>query len=405
MLFMKNIFRVFLSVILLIATSIAVNGQSNTGLVQQAYKLNAITTAVPFLLIVPDARGGAMGDAGVATTPDAASTFFNAAKLPFIKQQFGFEATYTPWLNQLAKDINLSYLTGFYKLDENQTIAGSVRFFSLGQVNFTNDQGQDIGSYKPNEFAVDAFYARKFTDHFAMSVGLRYIYSNLTGGIYVAGAQTKAGQSVATDVDFFYSTEAQWFKIPVDVAFGAAFANIGAKISYTENYERAFLPQNLRLGPSFKFKLDDMNTMLFTVDLQKLLVPTPPIYLKDSTNQNVVDDNGNLIIEKGKDPNRSIVNAIFTSFYDAPDGFKEEFHEINYSVGLEYWYANQFALRTGFFYEHPTKGNRKFFTLGAGLKYNVFGLDFSYLIPIEQRNPLENTLRFSLIFYFEKAKK
>jgi hypothetical protein len=252
---------------------------------------------------------------------------------------------------------------------------------------------------------VDAFYARKFTDHFAMSVGLRYIYSNLTGGIYVAGAQTKAGQSVATDVDFFYSTETQWFKIPVDVAFGAAFTNIGAKISYTENYERAFLPQNLRLGPSFKFKLDDMNTMLFTVDLQKLLVPTPPIYLKDSTNQNVVDDNGNLIIEKGKDPNRSIVNAIFTSFYDAPDGFKEEFHEINCSVGLEYWYANQFALRTGFFYEHPTKGNRKFFTLGAGLKYNVFGLDFSYLIPIEQRNPLENTLRFSLIFYFEKAKK
>lgn len=379
--------------------------QSNSNLVQQAYKLNTITTAVPFLLIVPDARGGAMGDAGVASTPDAASTFFNAAKLPFIKQQFGFEATYTPWLSQLAKDINLSYLTGFYRLDEQQTVAGSVRFFSLGVVNFTNEQGQDIGSYKPNEFAVDAFYARKFTDHFSMAVGLRYIYSNLTGGIYVGGAQTKAGQSVATDVDFYYTTEAQWLKVPVEIGVGAAITNIGAKITYTENYERAFLPQNLRIGPGFKFKLDDVNTLLFTFDLHKLLVPTPPIYLKDSLNQNVLDDNGNLIIESGKDPDRSIVNAIFTSFYDAPDGFKEEFHEINYSVGLEYWYANQFALRGGFFYEHPTKGNRKFFTLGAGLKYNVFGLDFSYLIPIEQRNPLENTLRFSLLFYFEKAKK
>ncbi|MCX7697171.1 MAG: type IX secretion system outer membrane channel protein PorV [Bacteroidales bacterium] len=397
--------KYFPLLLILFVNVLMTNAQSNSNLVQQAYKLNTITTAVPFLLIVPDARGGAMGDAGVASTPDAASTFFNAAKLPFITQQLGFEATYTPWLNQLAKDINLSYLTGFYRLDDQQALAGSVRFFSLGVVNFTNEQGQDIGSYKPNEFAVDAFYARKFTDHFSMAVGLRYIYSNLTGGIYVGGAQTKAGQSVATDVDFYYTTETEWFKVPVEIGLGAAITNIGAKITYTENYERAFLPQNLRLGPGFKFKLDDVNILLFTLDLHKLLVPTPPIYLKDSLNQNVLDDNGNLIIEKGKDPDRSIVNAIFTSFYDAPDGFKEEFHEINYSVGLEYWYANQFALRGGFFYEHPTKGNRKFFTLGAGLKYNVFGLDFSYLIPIEQRNPLENTLRFSLLFYFEKAKK
>ena len=279
-------------------------------------------------------------------------------------------------------------------------ISVSLLYFSLGEITFTNDIGVEQGNFRPNEFAVDAAYSRKFTDHLSMAVTGRYIYSNLTQGQYVQGQETHAGQSVATDVSLYYQNT---FKMAnrraATWALGMNISNIGAKISYTSSTEKEFIPTNLRLGPSITFYLDDYNRLSFMFDLNKLLVPSPPIYkLNDSTGLPERDLSGKLIIEKGKDPNVGIVKGMLQSFGDAPDGVSEEMKEINYSVGVEYWYDKQFAVRGGYFHENKLKGNRKFFTLGAGLKYNVFGLDFAYLIPVEQRNPLENTIRFSLLF-------
>lgn len=379
------------------------NAQSYNELLGQ--ELNTITTAVPFLMIAPDARAGSMGDAGVATSPDANSMHWNPAKYAFIDQDFGFSVSYSPWLRKLVNDISLGYLTGYKRIDKNQTIAGSLRYFSLGEINFTDQYGADKGTFSPTEFAVDVAYARKFGDNISGAVSMRYIYSNLTGGIYVGGAESKAGQSFATDISAYYHKNIEINNKPAVMAFGANISNIGAKITYTDIQVRNFIPINMRLGGSLTFDIDEFNKICFTADINKLLVPTPPVYAKDSANQPVVDPvTGDYVIEYGKDPNRSLVSGIFGSFSDAPGGFKEELREFTYSLGMEYWYDKQFAIRGGFFHEHPTKGNRKYFTLGVGLRYNVFGLDFSYLIPMEQRNPLENTLRFTLVFNFGDGK-
>ncbi|HPF00147.1 MAG TPA: type IX secretion system outer membrane channel protein PorV [Bacteroidales bacterium] len=378
--------------------------QSSQDLTEQAYGINTITTAVPFLLIAPDARGGAMGDAGAGTSPDVYSMHYNPAKYAFIDKNVGFSVSYSPWLSQLVNDISLGYLTGYKKIDDDQVLAGSLRYFSLGNIVFTDNVGTEIGQFSPNEFAVDVAYSRKFSDYIGGAIALRYIYSNLTGGIYVNGAQSKPGQSIATDIAVYYEKEIDMGKTPAVFSFGADISNIGAKITYTENQNRSFIPINMRLGPSLTMDLDDYNQLMFTFDFNKLLVPTPPIYAEDSAGQPIKDDNGDYVIADGKDPKRSIVSGMFGSFSDAPGGFKEEVQELSFSLGTEYWYDQQFALRAGFFYEHPNKGNRKYITLGAGLRYNVFGLDFSYLIPLEQRNPLENTLRFTLVFNFDKVK-
>jgi hypothetical protein len=367
-------------------------------------KINTITTAVPFLMIAPDARGGGMGDAGVSSSSDANSMHWNPAKFAFIEKDFGAAVSYSPWLRGLVNDINLAYLGLYKRINERQVLAASLLYFSLGNINFTGETGEPMGSYKPNEFSVDACYAYKFTDNFSGGVAFRYIYSNLTGGIYVGGAQSKAGQSVAADVSIMYNKPLEIKKLPANVGFGLNISNIGAKISYTENLEKDFIPINLRLGPSFMMYFDKNNSLAFMVDLNKLLVPTTPVYKTDSLGRYLRDANNNLIIDKGKDPNPGIVTGMIQSFYDAPGGFNEEMKEINVSVGLEYWYAKQFSVRAGYFYESPTKGNRKYVTLGAGLRYSVFGLDFAYLVPIEQRNPLENTLRFTLLFDFDKVK-
>ncbi|MDX9931223.1 MAG: type IX secretion system outer membrane channel protein PorV [Bacteroidales bacterium] len=377
--------------------------QSSQDLTEQAYGINTITTAVPFLLIAPDARGGAMGDAGAGTSPDVYSMHYNPAKYAFIDKNVGFSVSYSPWLSQLVNDISLGYLTGYKKLDDDQVIAGSLRYFSLGNIVFTDNVGTEIGQFSPNEFAVDVAYSRKFSDYIGGAMALRYIYSNLTGGIYVNGAQSKPGQSVAADIAFYYEKDIDMGKTPAVLSFGADISNIGVKITYTENQDRSFIPINMRLGPSLTMDLDDYNQLMFTFDFNKLLVPTPPIYAEDSAGQPIKDDNGDYVIADGKDPKRSIVSGMFGSFSDAPGGFKEEMQELSFCLGTEYWYDQQFALRAGFFYEHPNKGNRKYITLGAGLRYNVFGLDFSYLIPLEQRNPLENTLRFTLVFNFDKV--
>lgn len=359
--------------------------------------LNTITTAVPFLLIAPDSKAGGMGDAGVASSPDPNSMHWNPAKYAFInpKKQTGFSASYTPWLRALVPDINLAYLSGYYKLKKSGTVAASLRYFSLGDITFTDIVGNTIGQFRPNEFAFDVGYATKLSDHFSGGGAIRYIHSNLTGNINVEGSATHPGNSVAADISGYYEGEEKELGGKKSIwRFGANISNIGAKISYSDRGERDFIPINLRLGSSLHMELDDYNKISFVLDFNKLLVPTPPKYSNDSSNQ----------IIAGKDPNRPLVSGMFGSFTDAPGGAREELSEINIGGGIEYWYANQFALRGGYFNEASTKGGRKFITLGLGVKYNVFGLDFAYLIPTEQRHPLQNTLRFTLLFDFDAFK-
>ena len=272
-------------------------------------------------------------------------------------------------------------------------------------ITFTNDIGQVIGNFKPNEFSIDATYSRKFSEEISGAIALRYIYSNLTGGIFVGGAESRAGQSGAADVSAYYRKPLEIKSQKAVFAFGINISNIGAKMSYTENIETDFIPINLRIGPSFTIDLDKYNQISFLFDANKLLVPTPPIWKLDTNGLPVYGPDGKRVILLGRDPNVGIVSGMFGSFSDAPGGYKEELKEITLSTGVEYWYDKQFAIRAGYFYEAATKGNRKYFTLGAGLKYNVFGLDFAYLIPTQQRNPLENTLRFSLTFDFAALKE
>ncbi len=359
---------------------------------------NAITTAVPFLTIAPDARAGAMGDAGVATSPDANSMAYNPAKYAFIDSKIGFSAAYSPWLRGLVNDINLAYVAGYLRLDDKQTVAMSLRYFSLGDITFTDNSGQVVGIFRPNEFAVDGTYSRKFSNTWSGAVAARFIFSDLTQGQNVQGVETKAGTSIAADIAAYHQRELNWRSVDeAEFAFGIAIQNIGRKISYSDaTTEKDFIPTNLKFGPRLTIDLDDYNTLSFTIDVNKLLVPTQPIYWQDS-----VDVNGEAVIKKGMDPDVSVVSGMVQSWYDAPDGFKEEMSEFYFSVGAEYWYSKVFAVRTGFFYEDQYKGKRQYFTLGAGLRYNVFGLDFSYLIPLTQQNPLENTLRFTLIFDFD----
>ena len=369
--------------------------------------LNTITTAVPFLMIAPDARSGAMGDAGVSSTPDANSMHWNPAKYAFIDNDMGFSLSYSPWLRALVNDIFLGYL-GFYKrIDDRQTVAATLLYFSLGDITFTDNFGGILGTYRPNEFAIDGTYSRKLSNHLSGAVAARFIYSNLTLGQYVQNLATHPGTSIAADVSVYWQKNISIAKMDGIFAWGVNISNIGAKISYTDDPVKDFIPTNLRLGPSLTMDIDDFNTISFMVDVNKLLVPTPPIYaINDSTGQQIVDPaTDKPIILKGKDPNVSVVTGMTQSFYDAPGGFSEEMREFSFAIGAEYWYDKQFAIRAGFFYEDKTKGNRKFFTAGAGLKYNVFGLDFSYLVPLDQHNPLENTLRFTLLFDFDAFKK
>jgi hypothetical protein len=368
-------------------------------------QLNTITTAVPFLMIAPDARSGALGDAGVASTPDANSMHWNPAKYAFIDKQMGFSLSFSPWLRKLVNDIYLGYLTGYYKIDDMQTVAFGLRYFSLGEILFTDEIGNPLNYYSPYEFSLDGTYARKFSEKWSGGVAARFIYSNLTQGQYVGGAESSAGVSVAADVSVYYQNEIEMGTLDGLFAWGLNISNIGTKISYNEtNIKKDFIPTNFRIGPSLSLDIDDYNSMTFMLDFNKLLVPTPPIYERDSFGQFVTTPDGEKVILKGRDPEVSVVQGMIQSWYDAPGGFSEEMREWSFGGGVEYWYNKLFAIRGGFFYEDKTKGNRKFFTLGAGLRYNVFSIDFSYLIPLEQQNPLENTLRFTLLFDFDAFK-
>jgi len=404
--------RFFSFLILLTGVLEYVYSQNGKQVISTGQQLNAIQVTVPFLTIAPDSRAGALGDAGVSTSPDINSQHWNPAKYPFIKGDGGVSVSYTPWLRKLIGDINLAYLAAYKKLGDRQVISGSLRYFSLGMIVFTNVYGQSQGQFNPNEFAVDMGYSRLLTDHLSGAIAFRFLRSDLTGGNYVGGAESKAGMAFAGDLAFYYLNDIVLANKNSQVAFGVNISNMGNKISYTENQDKAFIPINLRLGGSLTTWLDDYNSLTFIAEINKLLVPTPPIYAVDSiTGAPLLDNDGNQIIEEGKDPDVSVPFGMIRSFWDAPgvllqDGtrsiFREEINEITYSLGLEYWYREQFAIRTGYFHEHATKGNRKFFTAGIGIKLNVFSLDFSYLIPVKQNNPLANTLRFTLAFEFNK---
>lgn len=361
-----------------------------------------ITTAVPFLMITPEARAGALGDAGVATPNDPYAMHWNISKIVFNEKNGSVGLSYTPWLRSLVPDISLAYLTGYGKINKNSAIAGSIRYFSMGQIQFTDQFGNGLGTYTPNEFAIDLGYASKLSDHFSLGIAFRYIRSDLAGAFNQSQSPVQAGNAYAGDITAYYTNKTklklEGKKYTLNYGIGAAITNIGSKISYTSLQYENFIPINMRVGTYTQLDIDKYNSLSFVLDFNKLLVPTNPIYARDSSGVVIFDANGDPIIQEGMDPNVPVIQGMIQSFYDAPGGFKEELQEINISTGLEYWYDKQFALRTGFFYESPNKGNRKFMTFGAGFRFNVFGLDLSYLVPIEQRNPLERTIRFSLIF-------
>lgn len=373
---------------------------------------NVVTTAVPFLLITPDSRSGALGDAGVALSPDANSIHWNPAKLAFIESDLGVSLSYVPWLKALVPDINLSYLSYYMRIDEISTFGASLRYFSLGDIAFTNDQGEHIGDFRPNELALDGAYARKLSKSFSLGLALRLIYSNLAGNLALSsGAETKPGWAFAGDISGFWKVK------PLEVAgrdlfinVGGNISNVGSKITYTDKIDRDFIPINLRLGTALKYEIDEYNDITLVFDLNKLLVPSLPVYQTDSSGRPVTNPDQTLLIYSGENPDVPVIQGILQSFYDAPGGSKEEIREINPSVGLEYWYKQQFAFRAGYFYEHKTKGNRQFFSVGIGLKYNILNLDVSYLIPsntgtASQTSPLDKTLRFTLQFDFGQMKE
>ena len=347
-----------------------------------------ISTGVPLLIIAPDARSGAMGDVGVASTPDANSLHWNAAKLAFMQNQTGVSFTYSPWLRELVSDIELLYLGGYYKVNERSTLGASLTYFSLGAIDFFDQEGMATGTYKPNEFAMDLAYTMKLNENFSISLTGRYIRSDLTQGQNVGTTQTHAANAGAADLGLYYQKAIKAVR-PSEYALGLQISNLGSKISYSDNMDSEFLPANLRLGGRYTTNLDQFNQISVMMDFNKLLVPTPPVY-NDSTGA----------IFAGMDPNVGVFQGAIQSFYDAPNGFKEEIQEISLSIGAEYWYNKVLALRAGYFYEAKNKGARQYLTLGAGIKYNVMGLDISYLIATSalNNNPLKNTLRVGLNF-------
>lgn len=372
--------------LLSLTTGFFANGQITTN-------NNVVTTAVPFLRISPDARSGGMGDIGVATSPDANSSFWNGAKLAFIESKAGGSLTYTPWLKDLGVgDVFLAALAGYFKPDEQSAISASLRYFNLGKIEFTDFSGNQLTQGKPTEVAVDLGYSRQISQRWSAGAALRYINSNLARGYPSGnGVVYKAGNTVAGDLSVFYNGVDD---IGKGFRAGLALTNLGGKISYTGNaLERDYIPANLGLGVSYTFAPNEDHKLMLGLDVNKLMVPTPPVGSGDPS-----VDSAALSVYR----NKSVVSSWFTSFGDS----NNELAEYQFSVGAEYNYADQFFVRAGYFYEDKNKGNRQYVTAGLGLKFNVFGINFSYLVPAGQgtnRNPLSNTIRFSLLFDFAGA--
>lgn len=368
---------------------------------------NTIITAVPFLRIIPDARFGAMGDAGIALAPDPNSMHFNSSNLAFGEKDFSLSATYTPWLRALGlNDVFLAYLSAYKHIDDRQTIGGALRYFSLGQIQYTDEQGNALQMVRPRELELSVAYARKMGKNFSTSLALKYIFSSLGSGAVNGDILTPA-HAFAADVSFTYRKPLKIAEKNAMLNFGLVFSNLGSKVSYTKSANRDYIPANLGFGTAFEYNFDDHNSLTIALDINKLMVPTP-------IPRTMEDDNGNFVPNPDYDTDgngipdykeKSVPVSVFSSFGDAAGGFGEEMRELMFSMGMEYWYNKQFAVRFGHYNEHSTKGNRKFFTVGLGIRYNIFNINFSYLIPAvaAQRNPLDNTLRFSLIFDFGQA--
>lgn len=362
----------------------------------QTNSINVVTTAVPFLRISPDARSGGMGDVGIATSPDANSSFWNQAKIPFALSKASIAVSYTPWLKGLGlSDVYLASVAGYYQLDETQAISSSLRYFSLGNIQFTDALGNDLSTYRPREFGFDVGYSRKLSDKLGLGIALRYINSSLASGTF-NGQSYKAGSAVAGDISLFHNGTGGDANAS-GLNWGITLHNLGSKISYTNDAtQKDYIPANLGLGIAYTKVFDETSKVNFGLDINKLLVPTPPTITGNTTSDSAA---------VAKYRNKGVVSSWVSSLGDAPGGGSEELKEIQVSLGAEYIYNNQFAFRAGYFYEAPTKGNRKYFTIGAGINYDMFGLNFSYLIPSGggvNRNPLANTVRFSLIFNLDK---
>ncbi len=378
-------------------------------------QLNTITTAVPFMSITPDSRAGAMGDAGTALSASSTSLYWNTSMLNFAKDKSAISISYTPWLRQLTNDIHLSYLSGYYKFNDRHAVGGALRYFNLGEITFTDESANVIRQDKPSEFELTAGYAFRLSPKMSVGINGKFVYSNLTGGLPVAGVLTKAGVAGATDISYTYSSdEAKIGQTKGTYNFVTTINNIGNKIAYSSVSTgfRDFLPMNIKIGNAFIADFDAYNKVTFSLDVQKLLVPTPPTYA-------IID--GDRVMIAGRENNVGVISGMLQSFYDAPgvvlkdpinsdylqndDGtyqikkgsrLLEELTEINLAAGIEWWYNDVFALRGGFFYENPNKGARQYFNMGAGFKYNKFGIDISYLAALKRNNPLANTLRFTL---------
>jgi hypothetical protein len=356
--------------------TVTVVGQDSTN--------HVITTAVPFLTITPDTRAAGMADAGVATSPDANSAYWNPGKLAFIDKAYGGSISYTPWLAKIINDMKLLYLSGFYKINREQSVAVSLKYFDMGDINFRDANNVDQGRYNPREYAVDVTYSRMLTEHFGLGGTVRYIRSNLTGALPQNNFDAQAGQSVAVDIGAFYTKQLTTHN--ASYSLGATINNIGAKMTYTSAANKDFIPTNLRIGGVYKTELDNLNSLTFALDFNKLMVPSPGPNNKS----------------------KSLLEGIFGSFSDAQGGAAEELREITISAGVEYWYNKTFAGRIGYFNESADKGNRKYFTAGLGMRYENYGFDVAYMVPTNKSNyALSETIRFTfmLIMPVKEAKQ
>ena len=400
---------------------------TSSGVTDNDLQLNTITTAVPFMAITPDSRAGGMGDAGTALSGNSNSIYWNTAMLNFAEDKSEISLSYTPWLRQLTNDIHLSYLAGYTKINDRMAVGGALRFFSLGEITFTDASGNVIRDDKPSEYELTGAYAFLLSEKMSIGINGKFAYSNLTGGLTVNGVNTKAGVAGAADLSFTYFNEdAEIGSLDGTYTFATTINNIGNKIAYSELQSRDFLPMNLKIGNSFKADLDKYNSLLFCIDLQRLLVPTPAYYdFVDLDNDGVIESNEYIMLS-GRTDDVGVIGGMIQSFYDAPgvvaedengeyiqnaDGtfevvkgtrFKEELAEINICAGLEYWYNDVLAIRAGYFYENKNKGDRQYFNIGAGFKYNMFGIDVSYLAAVGRQSPLANTLCFTLRYHFGK---
>ena len=379
-----------LSIIIILLSCIAVKAQDKTNM------FNPVNSAVTSQTIAPDARSAGMGDVGVATDPDAASQFWNPAKYPFCISRAGVALNYTPWLRQLVSDMDLAYLSGYYRIGDYSAVSGSLRYFSLGEVMLSSGQGEQYDmTINPYEMSLDVAYSLMLSETFSISAGVRWIYSDLT---YDYNEDTAPGSAFAADLSCYYQNYINLGQRECQLGLGLNISNIGSKITFGGSDESEFIPTNMRLGAALMIPVNEYNRFTIAADANKLLVPTYPKQNEDEPDNEYQD-------RLRKDYyDVSSISGIFKSFSDAPRGFKEELEEIQWSIGAEYVYNDQFSLRAGYHHESENKGNRKYFTVGAGFKMNVFSLDAGYVIATAKSNPLDQTLRVSLTFDMDGTK-